>query len=87
VAYNSSACSKARIKEFKNNPAHCKGQVREAIKAKPARSSNGHHAGYMKNKKTGGMFGGKSVGQADKCPIHPDGKHTWGDCFQNILNK
>jgi hypothetical protein len=23
----------------------------------------------------------------DKCPIHPDGNHKWGDCYQNILNK
>jgi hypothetical protein len=87
VAYNSSARFKARIKELKNNQAHHKGQAREAIKAKPAGSSNGHHAGYVKNKMTGGKIGGKSVSQTDKCPIHPDGKHKWGDCFQNILNK
>jgi hypothetical protein len=29
VAHNSSACSKARIKESKNNQAHRKGQVQE----------------------------------------------------------
>jgi hypothetical protein len=23
----------------------------------------------------------------DKCPIHPDGNHKWGDCYQNVLNK
>jgi hypothetical protein len=27
------------------------------------------------------------VSSGDKCPIHPDGNHTWGDCYQNIANK
>jgi hypothetical protein len=27
------------------------------------------------------------VGLTDKCPIHPDANHVWGDCYQNILNK
>jgi hypothetical protein len=83
VAYNSAARFKSKIKA----KAHQKGQAHVAIKAKPAGSTNGHHAGYLKNKKTGGKIGGKSVSQTDKCPIHPDGKHKWGDCFQNILNK
>jgi hypothetical protein len=39
--------------------------------------------GPAKNKK----IGGNRVSLADKCPIHPDGNHTWGDCYQNVLNK
>jgi hypothetical protein len=27
------------------------------------------------------------VSLADKCPIHSDGTHMWGDCYQNIVNK
>jgi hypothetical protein len=42
--------------------------------------------------KSGGPAKAKSsssnrVSSTDKCPIHPDGNHTWGDCYQNIANK
>jgi hypothetical protein len=40
--------------------------------------------------KPGGPAKAKSssrVSPTDKCPIHPDGNHTWGDCYQNISNK
>jgi hypothetical protein len=87
VAHSSSARSNGRIKEFKNDWAHRRGQVQEAIKAKSAGSSNGQHTGHVKNKKISGKAGGNCVSLADKCPIHPDGKHMWGDCYQNILNK
>jgi hypothetical protein len=58
-------------------------------KVKPAGSSNGHKNGQAKFK-TGDKTGGGTrvrVQLTDKCPIHPSGNHTWGDCFQNVLNK
>jgi hypothetical protein len=27
------------------------------------------------------------INLTDKCPVHPSSTHTWGDCFQNVLNK
>jgi hypothetical protein len=38
--------------------------------------------GQAKIKKTS-----NHVSLTDKCPIHPDSTHTWGNCYQNVINK
>jgi hypothetical protein len=78
--------STERHKDTKNghssNCAQHRGQFREHLKTKPAGPSS-KSGGPAKNKK----IGSNRVGLTDKCPIHPDGNHTWGNCYQNILNK
>jgi hypothetical protein len=60
---------------------HIKGKQAENVnKAQPGKTS-----APAKHKKSGG--GGNRVTLMDKCPIHPDVNHVWGDCYQNILNK
>jgi hypothetical protein len=65
------------------------GQFREKPKVKPVGSSNGHKDGHAKHKKTGDKTSGTRIctNLTNKCPVHPGGNHTWGDCFQNVLNK
>jgi hypothetical protein len=29
----------------------------------------------------------RRISNDKKCPVHPQGNHTWGDCFQNVANK
>jgi hypothetical protein len=79
-----SACYNAH-----SNGAQHRGQFCKKMKMKPARSSNGHKDGQAKYKKTGDKTGGTHVriNLTDECPVHPGGNHTWGDCFQNVLNK
>jgi hypothetical protein len=57
------------------------GQFREHIKSTQDGPSKklGRHA---KTKKINGC-----VSLTDKCPIHPHRAHTWGNCFQNVMNK
>jgi hypothetical protein len=65
-----------------SNRTQHQGQFWEHIKKKPAGSSS-KSGEPAKTKKTGSTC----VSLTDKCPIHPDGNHKWGDCYQNILNK
>jgi hypothetical protein len=75
-----------RYKESKSgqgsNRMQRRGQFREHIKNKPAGSPS-KSVEPAKTKKNGS----NRVSLGDKCPIHPDGNHKWGDCYQNILNK
>jgi hypothetical protein len=43
--------------------------------------------GGQATKSCGPAKASNCVSPADKCPVHPDGNHTWGDCYQNIVNK
>jgi hypothetical protein len=71
-----------------SNQLQCCGQLREHLKTKQAERNNKSGGpsikagGQAKNKKNSNC-----VSLTDKCPIHSDGTHTWGDCYQNILNK
>jgi hypothetical protein len=58
------------------------GQFKHQLKGKQDRQ--GHKPGGPAKAKGNSS---NRVSLADKCPIHPDGNHTWGDCYQNIANK
>jgi hypothetical protein len=45
---------------------------------------HGQSREHLKSKQAGQS---KKSGRIDKCPIHPDGVHTWGNCYQNVINK
>jgi hypothetical protein len=68
-------------KEFMtgSNCAHCCGQFKEHFKNKQGGQTS-KLGGPAKAKKNS-----HHVCLTDKCPIHPDRIHTWGDCYQNIV--
>jgi hypothetical protein len=62
---------------------HFKGKQAEHVNKAGGLSSK--TSAPAKHKKSSGS--GNRIGLTDKCPIHPDANHVWGDCYQNILNK
>jgi hypothetical protein len=71
-------------RQEQGNRAHRRQYLQNKIKA--AGSSNGHKNGHAKFKK-GDKNARFRVELTDPCPIHPLGRHTWGDCLKNVLNK
>jgi hypothetical protein len=70
-------------KEFKNESKRVqkRGQFKNHLKGK--QDGQGNKLGGPAKAK----ISSNRVSPADKCPIHPDGNHMWGDCYQNIVNK
>jgi hypothetical protein len=77
---NYSNCAECCTKKF---AGHYKGKQAEQVN-KAGRLSSKTSA-PAKHKKSSGSC--NHVSLTDKCPIHPDGNHIWGNCYQNILNK
>jgi hypothetical protein len=67
--------------KFDSKRAKKRGQYKNHLKGKQGGQGN-KSGGPVKTKTSNNR-----VSPADKCPIHPDGNHLWGDCFQNIANK
>ena len=78
--------SNARRKQLENEQAQ-----RKESKSKRRRNANGS----PKEKNTDGTKGripkkekkqSKRISDDASCPIHPESKHTWGECFANAFN-
>jgi transposase InsO family protein len=68
-----------RRDKMKNNAKGTpKAKDKEAVQEKShKRQTNGKRNKGQKKQK---------IEATDHCPIHPNGLHTWGECFQNALN-
>jgi hypothetical protein len=80
---------KANIVKQKTKKSH-DGQEQHPVRfAAVARQSAKFCRGGDKDKGSFKKKGAKSrrISDDNKCPVHPQGNHTWGDCFQNFANK
>jgi hypothetical protein len=69
-------------KESKRAAKRERGRFKHQLKGK--QDGQGHKPGGPAKAKSSSS---NRVSSTDKCPVHPNGNHTWGDCYQNIANK
>jgi hypothetical protein len=69
-------------KESKRAAKREHGRCKHQLKGK--QDGQGHKPGGPAKAKSSSS---NCVSPTDKCPIHPDGNHMWGDCYLNIANK
>jgi hypothetical protein len=68
-------------KESKRAAKRERGRFKHQLKGK--QDGQGHKPGRPAKAKSSS----NRVSSTDKCPIHPDGNHTWGDCYQANKDK